>query len=68
MVLNSISVPVKRKIIGVTLGLLGASQLPYIGPTLMDIMGKELVDPITVGVIVGAVGLVGAYLILARDI
>lgn len=67
MVLNSISVPTKRKIVGATLGVLSLAQLPMIGPPIVGFLGKTIVDPISVGVVVGAVGLVGAYMMLARE-
>lgn len=67
MVFNQLSVSTKRTIIGVTSGVLGAAQMPGIGPWLNSILTKQIVGPVSVGIIVGAIALVGAYMVLSRE-
>lgn len=67
MVLNQLGTPTKRKIVGITLAGLSLAQLPVVGPIVKGILDYSIVAPVTVGVVVGAIGAVGAYLILTNQ-
>jgi len=68
MVFDKVTVPVKKAIIGVTLAVLSAANLPKIGDVVAPMLDKNLVAPVTYGIIVAVVGAVGAYLVLAKEV
>jgi hypothetical protein len=63
----NLSVSTKRNIIGVVLGALSLANLPVVGPMVKGILDIKIIEPVTVGVVVGVVGLIGTYMLLARE-
>jgi hypothetical protein len=66
-IFGNIGTPARRKIVAAVLGVLSLAQMPSIGPKITAILSANIVEPVTVGVFLGAVGIVGTIMIWLRE-
>ncbi len=65
--MNFLDAKTRMDIYALTLAVLSLSYLPVVGPTLKTFLGWQI-GPITLGVIVGAIGVYAAYSLYKRRI